>query len=198
MVSTNHATGGVVATPLGHCNLLGRVFAVVMSTPSPNPRPRSILTDDEIEPYVRKQRSDSEPRRRLQALNEEEQNIMRTSINSRERKRMHDLNEALEELRSCLPYSQDASSRKMSKINTLLLASNWIRQLTIRNHELQKQLAALRGVDHIVTPLPSSTTFTIAPAPIPFGMAPMGQTPCVKAFGQSCFCITCLTGAKQD
>uniref|UniRef100_A0A0K0DA99 BHLH domain-containing protein n=1 Tax=Angiostrongylus cantonensis TaxID=6313 RepID=A0A0K0DA99_ANGCA len=38
---------------------------------------------------------------------------------------MHDLNEALEDLRSCLPYAQDASSRKMSKINTLLLASNW-------------------------------------------------------------------------
>ncbi|KIH51502.1 Helix-loop-helix DNA-binding domain protein, partial [Ancylostoma duodenale] len=69
-----------------------------MGTPSPNPRPLSPL---------------------------QEQNIMRTSINSRERKRMHDLNEAMEELRSCLPYSQDASSRKMSKINTLLLACNW-------------------------------------------------------------------------
>ncbi|KIH63683.1 Helix-loop-helix DNA-binding domain protein, partial [Ancylostoma duodenale] len=120
-----------------------------MGTPSPNPRPRSILSDDEIEPYVRKQRSDGEPRRRLLALNEEEQNIMRTSINSRERKRMHDLNEAMEELRSCLPYSQDASSRKMSKINTLLLACNWIRQLTIRNHDLQKQLSALRGGEGI-------------------------------------------------
>ncbi|KHJ79180.1 Helix-loop-helix DNA-binding domain protein, partial [Oesophagostomum dentatum] len=110
----------------------------------------SLLADDEIEPYVRKQRTDGEPRRRLLALNEEEQNILRTSINSRERKRMHDLNEALEELRSCLPYSQDASSRKMSKINTLLLASNWIRQLTIRNHELQKQLAAARGADPVL------------------------------------------------
>ncbi|VDL72592.1 unnamed protein product [Nippostrongylus brasiliensis] len=38
---------------------------------------------------------------------------------------MHDLNEALEELRSCLPYSKDTSARKMSKINTLLLACNW-------------------------------------------------------------------------
>uniref|UniRef100_A0A183FEC9 BHLH domain-containing protein n=1 Tax=Heligmosomoides polygyrus TaxID=6339 RepID=A0A183FEC9_HELPZ len=97
---------------------------------------------------------------------------LRTSINSRERKRMHDLNEALEELRSCLPYSQDASSRKMSKINTLLLACNWIRQLTIRNHELQKQLAAFRAEDRITVPL---------------------ATPCMKAFGQACFCIACLT-----
>ncbi|KAK6015665.1 Helix-loop-helix DNA-binding domain protein, partial [Ostertagia ostertagi] len=75
---------------------------------------------------------------------------------------MHDLNEALEELRSCLPYSQDQSARKMSKINTLLLACNWIRQLTIRNHELQKQVAALRAEDRISVPIgpppPSSHT----------------------------------------
>lgn len=103
---------------------------------------------------------------------------------------MHDLNEALEELRSCLPYSQDASSRKMSKINTLLLACNWIRQLTIRNHELQKQLAAFRAEDRITVPL----------GPAPTGFAPaaalnfaMGATPCMKAFGQACFCIACLT-----
>ncbi|VDO76660.1 unnamed protein product [Haemonchus placei] len=131
-----------------------------------------------------------------------EQNILRTSINSRERKRMHDLNEALEELRSCLPYSQDQSARKMSKINTLLLACNWIRQLTIRNHELQKQVAALRGEDRISIPIgpppPSSqstNTFTLSPGPINFAVGP---TPCMKAFGQACFCIACLTtGSKQ-
>ncbi|EYC04840.1 hypothetical protein Y032_0085g1823 [Ancylostoma ceylanicum] len=156
---------------------------------------RSILSDDEIEPYVRKQRTDGEPRRRLLALNEEEQNIMRTSINSRERKRMHDLNEAMEELRSCLPYSQDASSRKMSKINTLLLACNWIRQLTIRNHDLQKQLAALRGGEQISGPAPPPAAFAIAPAPLAFGIAP---APCVKSFGQHCFCIACLTTVSQQ
>lgn len=139
---------------------------------------------------------------------------MRTSINSRERKRMHDLNEAMEELRSCLPYSQDASSRKMSKINTLLLACNWyepmpmfccvtqlfiilcrIRQLTIRNHELQKQLAALRGGEQITVPAPPPAAFTIVPAPLAFGIGP---APCVKAFGQNCFCITCLTSVSQQ
>ncbi|ETN75110.1 Helix-loop-helix DNA-binding domain protein [Necator americanus] len=165
-----------------------------MGTPSPNPRPRSLLSDDEIEPYVRKQRPDGEPRRKLLALNEEEQNIMRTSINSRERKRMHDLNEALEELRSCLPYSQDSSSRKMSKINTLLLASNWIRQLTMRNHELQKQLIALRAGEQITAPASSVATFAVAPAPLAFGIGP---APCVKALGQHCFCISCLTNVKH-
>nr|CDJ93901.1 Basic helix-loop-helix dimerisation region bHLH domain containing protein [Haemonchus contortus] len=174
-----------------------------MSTPSPGLKSRALLSDEDLEPYVRKQRSDStEPnRRKLLALNEEEQNILRTSINSRERKRMHDLNEALEELRSCLPYSQDQSARKMSKINTLLLACNWIRQLTIRNHELQKQVAALRGEDRISIPIgpppPSSQSnaFTISPGPINFAVGP---TPCMKAFGQACFCIACLTtGSKQ-
>uniref|UniRef100_A0A1I7XRR7 NAD(P)H-hydrate epimerase n=1 Tax=Heterorhabditis bacteriophora TaxID=37862 RepID=A0A1I7XRR7_HETBA len=86
---------------------------------------RSLLADDELEPYVRKKRTDREPKKKMLGLNEEEQNVLRTSINSRERKRMHDLNEALEELRSCLPYSQDVHARKMSKINTLLLACNW-------------------------------------------------------------------------
>ncbi|KAK6056914.1 Helix-loop-helix DNA-binding domain protein [Cooperia oncophora] len=116
---------------------------------------------------------------------------------------MHDLNEALEELRSCLPYSQDQSARKMSKINTLLLACNWIRQLTIRNHELQKQLAALRAEDRISVPIgpppPSSqptSTFPVPPGPINF--AALGPAPCMKAFGQACFCIACLTlGSKQ-
>ncbi|KAE9420299.1 hypothetical protein Angca_004977, partial [Angiostrongylus cantonensis] len=153
---------------------------------------RSLLAEDELEPYVRKQRSDSEPRRRLLALDEEEQNILRTSINSRERKRMHDLNEALEDLRSCLPYAQDASSRKMSKINTLLLASNWIRQLTIRNHELQRQLAALRSSDDraVTTPITQPTVYSVSPRPLNF---PLGPAPCVKAFGQACFCIACIT-----
>ena len=50
---------------------------------------------------------------------------LRMNINSRERKRMHDLNDALDELRRSLPYSQTPNSRKMSKINTLILASSW-------------------------------------------------------------------------
>ena len=50
----------------------------------------------------------------------------RLSINSRERRRMHDLNDALDELRSVIPYAHSPSVRKLSKIATLLLAKNYI------------------------------------------------------------------------
>ncbi|VDK42183.1 unnamed protein product [Anisakis simplex] len=117
----------------------------------------SLLSMEEIEPYVRRKRLNSDKASKLDSLNEEEQSVLRMSINSRERKRMHDLNDALEELRQCLPYSQTANSRKMSKINTLLLASNWIRQLTNTNNELRRQLEELRSRTSSLS-LPLSTS----------------------------------------
>ena len=50
----------------------------------------------------------------------------RLNINARERRRMHDLNDALDDLRSVIPYAQGPSVRKLSKIATLLLAKNYI------------------------------------------------------------------------
>ncbi|XP_010074322.1 PREDICTED: class E basic helix-loop-helix protein 23, partial [Pterocles gutturalis] len=43
-----------------------------------------------------------------------------------ERRRMHDLNDALDGLRSVIPYAHSPSVRKLSKIATLLLAKNYI------------------------------------------------------------------------
>ena len=54
------------------------------------------------------------------------QKFVRLNINSRERRRMHDLNDALDELRSVIPYAHSPSVRKLSKIATLLLAKNYI------------------------------------------------------------------------
>jgi len=51
---------------------------------------------------------------------------VRLTINARERRRMHDLNDALDELRSVIPYAHGPSVRKLSKIATLLLAKNYI------------------------------------------------------------------------
>jgi hypothetical protein len=51
---------------------------------------------------------------------------VRLCINARERRRMHDLNDALDELRSVIPYAHSPSVRKLSKIATLLLAKNFI------------------------------------------------------------------------
>lgn len=50
----------------------------------------------------------------------------RLSVNARERRRMHDLNDALDDLRSVIPYAHSPSVRKLSKIATLLLAKNYI------------------------------------------------------------------------
>lgn len=52
--------------------------------------------------------------------------VIRLNINARERRRMHDLNDALDELRSVIPYAHSPSVRKLSKIATLLLAKNYI------------------------------------------------------------------------
>uniref|UniRef100_A0A8R1TWE2 BHLH domain-containing protein n=1 Tax=Onchocerca volvulus TaxID=6282 RepID=A0A8R1TWE2_ONCVO len=119
----------------------------VMSDSEDSPRTSSLLSMEEIEPYVRRKRVNPEKSNKLQGLNEEEQAVLRMSINSRERKRMHDLNDALDELRQCLPYSHRTGSRKMSKINTLLLASNWqvIKHLTNANNELRQKLDELRS-----------------------------------------------------
>nr|QNN94685.1 beta3 transcription factor [Malacoceros fuliginosus] len=51
---------------------------------------------------------------------------VRLCINARERRRMHDLNDALDELRSVIPYAHSPSVRKLSKIATMLLAKNYI------------------------------------------------------------------------
>lgn len=53
-------------------------------------------------------------------------NGLRMTINYRERCRMHDLNEALDDLRKAIPYAHGTTVRKLSKIATLLLAKNHI------------------------------------------------------------------------
>ncbi len=71
---------------------------------------------------------------------EELQNL-RLKVNSRERKRMHDLNSALDGLREVMPYANGPSVRKLSKIATLLLAKNYILTLTHSLEELKTLVA---------------------------------------------------------
>nr|XP_060626389.1 oligodendrocyte transcription factor 1 [Anolis sagrei ordinatus] len=75
-----------------------------------------------------------------------EQQQLRRKINSRERKRMQDLNLAMDALREViLPYSaahcQSSPGRKLSKIATLLLARNYILLLGSSLQELRRILA---------------------------------------------------------
>lgn len=58
---------------------------------------------------------------------------------------MHDLNDALDELRSVIPYAHSPSVRKLSKIATLLLAKNYILMQANALEELRRLIAYLQG-----------------------------------------------------
>jgi len=65
---------------------------------------------------------------------------LRLKVNSRERRRMHDLNSALDALREVMPYAHGPSVRKLSKIATLLLAKNYILMLNRSLEEMRRLL----------------------------------------------------------
>lgn len=67
------------------------------------------------------------PRRR-KVHSARERNIRRIESNERERQRMHSLNDAFQELREVIPHVR--FGRKLSKIETLTLAKNYIKALT--------------------------------------------------------------------
>ncbi|KAI6212197.1 Alkylated DNA repair protein alkB-like protein 8 [Aphelenchoides besseyi] len=69
----------------------------------------------------------------------------RMTINYRERCRMHDLNEALDDLRKAIPYAHGTNVRKLSKIATLLLARNHILMQMNAIEELQKAVHSLKS-----------------------------------------------------
>ncbi|KAF6779879.1 hypothetical protein AHF37_00718 [Paragonimus kellicotti] len=71
-------------------------------------------------------------------VTEEELQELRLTINQRERKRMQDLNSAMDGLRCVLPYAHSPSVRKLSKIATLLLAKNYILLLSKTIEQLQQ------------------------------------------------------------
>lgn len=58
---------------------------------------------------------------------------------------MHDLNDALDDLRTVIPYAHSPSVRKLSKIATLLLAKNYILMQTNAIEELHKILICLNA-----------------------------------------------------
>jgi len=71
---------------------------------------------------------------------------VRLTINARERRRMHDLNDALDELRSVIPYAHGPSVRKLSKIATLLLAKNYILMQAKALEEMKRLVDPLAAV----------------------------------------------------
>ncbi|KAM5305008.1 class E basic helix-loop-helix protein 23 [Glossophaga mutica] len=93
-----------------------------------------------------------------------EQRSLRLSINARERRRMHDLNDALDGLRAVIPYAHSPSVRKLSKIATLLLAKNYILMQAQALDEMRRLVAYLNQGPGLAAP--------VAAAPLtPFGQA---------------------------
>nr|XP_025870849.1 class E basic helix-loop-helix protein 23 [Vulpes vulpes] len=93
-----------------------------------------------------------------------EQKALRLNINARERRRMHDLNDALDELRAVIPYAHSPSVRKLSKIATLLLAKNYILMQAQALDEMRRLVAYLNQGQGLAAP--------VAAAPLPpFGQA---------------------------
>ena len=96
--------------------------------------------------------------------------IVRLNINARERRRMHDLNDALDELRSVIPYAHSPSVRKLSKIATLLLAKNYILMQENALEEMRRMVGYMN-----VNPTPSPGCFD------PF--SPYGRLACMPELG---------------
>ena len=105
---------------------------------------------------------DARPRKRRRrdsdaGLSDDDTHGLRQKINGRERKRMHDLNAALDGLRGVMPYSHGPSVRKLSKIATLLLARNYILMLQNSIDEMRRFVGAGSdvGVCHpVASPAP--------------------------------------------
>lgn len=97
-------------------------------------------------------------------MTEPELQQLRLKINSRERKRMHDLNIAMDGLREVMPYAHGPSVRKLSKIATLLLAKNYILMQAQALDEMRRLVAYLNQGQGLAAP--------VAAAPLPpFGQA---------------------------
>lgn len=87
-----------------------------------------------------RQKKENEKNDFVRDKNIKESHEQRAKINMRERKRMHDLNEAMESLREVMPCANGPSMRKLSKIATLTLARNYIQMLTRSVEELKLML----------------------------------------------------------
>lgn len=92
---------------------------------SPSDSGASSTTEDLSE---RKLKSPRKSAKRRKYSSARERNVRRLESNERERMRMHSLNDAFQGLREVIPHV--SLDRKLSKIETLTLAKNYIKALT--------------------------------------------------------------------
>ncbi|EFN67458.1 Class B basic helix-loop-helix protein 5 [Camponotus japonicus] len=142
-------------TPLGAVGLGGFYFQQ-----QPQPHASSSALSDENRPDERPtgSRLNCPPKSKTTRQGKS----VRLNINARERRRMHDLNDALDELRSVIPYAHSPSVRKLSKIATLLLAKNYILMQGNALEELRRVIAVLQS--------PHAHTTALPPTPVSYDL----------------------------
>ncbi|XP_035530446.1 oligodendrocyte transcription factor 4 [Morone saxatilis] len=106
----------------------------------------------------------------------EEGQDLRLKVNSRERKRMHDLNQAMDGLREVMPYAHGPSVRKLSKISTLLLARNYILMLSSSLDEMKKLVGDVYGGAAAQSRTAAHPTITPAAATVHLPLHPLAQS----------------------
>nr|XP_057946734.1 oligodendrocyte transcription factor 4 [Doryrhamphus excisus] len=110
-------------------------------------------------------------------LSKEEMQDLRLKVNSRERKRMHDLNQAMDGLREVMPYAHGPSVRKLSKISTLLLARNYILMLSSSLEEMKKLVGDVYGASAAAQSRTAAhPTITPAAPPAHLPLHPLAQS----------------------
>ncbi|XP_077436904.1 oligodendrocyte transcription factor 4 isoform X2 [Vanacampus margaritifer] len=108
--------------------------------------------------------------------NKDEVQDLRLKVNSRERKRMHDLNQAMDGLREVMPYAHGPSVRKLSKISTLLLARNYILMLSSSLEEMKKLVGDVYGANAAVQSRTAHPSITSAASPAHLPLHPLAQS----------------------
>ncbi|XP_034943335.1 oligodendrocyte transcription factor 2 [Chelonus insularis] len=155
--SSDHSQNHGRRTPLGTVGLGGFYF---QQQPQPLAS-SSALSSDENRPDPERptaSRLNCPPK----SKNSRQGKSVRLNINARERRRMHDLNDALDELRSVIPYAHSPSVRKLSKIATLLLAKNYILMQGNALEELRRVIAVLQS--------PHAHTTALPPTPVSYDL----------------------------
>lgn len=94
---------------------------------SPSDSGGSSNSEENVEKKARGAQAKRAARRR-KGVSARERNLRRLESNERERQRMHSLNDAFQDLREVIPHVN--LDRKLSKIETLTLAKNYIKALT--------------------------------------------------------------------
>ncbi|XP_057330944.1 class E basic helix-loop-helix protein 22 [Microplitis mediator] len=154
---SDHSQNHGRRTPLGTVGLGGFYF---QQQPQPHTS-ASALSSDENRPDQERptgSRLNCPPK----SKSSRQGKSVRLNINARERRRMHDLNDALDELRSVIPYAHSPSVRKLSKIATLLLAKNYILMQGNALEELRRVIAVLQS--------PHAHTTALPPTPVSYDL----------------------------